>query len=458
MFVQHMLAVLKPDGIVATVMPHGVLFRGGDEGEIRQRIIDDDLLDAVIGLGPNLFYGTGIPACILVLRAKGSKPPERQGKVLFINADREYTEGRAQNYLRPSTIEKIVAAYRGVRRHRRLRHGRRPRRAGRQRLQLQHPPLRRQRPAARAAGRARPPPRRRPGRRDRRRRCAARRGRGRRRRRCSPTAATATPTGTTTQHRRQAGTLPTTRSVTPSPPSTPATGWRSGGPRRHARRCWGCRRPVVPSPFAPVISGDYNDPPEYHPWTDKLQQETRIERFKMPLGSLDDDGHDPLGLVIVKSMLLTGFDAPHAQVLYLDRLIQEAELLQAIARVNRTAPRKSYGLVVDYYGVSTQLTHALAAYTSAGDPRPRCRRGTAAAHRRDRQARPATPTSPSTIRPARRRTPGDTGGGGGLRPAARRSTSARRIRCRAEVVPRHARHGSATARRTPVRRRRHPVR
>ena len=64
-------------------------------------------------------------------------------------------------------------------------------------------------------------------------------------------------------------------------------------------------------------------------------------------------------------MLLTGFDAPQAQVLYLDRLIQEAELLQAVARVNRTAPKKSYGLVVDYYGVSAQLTQALAAYTNA---------------------------------------------------------------------------------------------
>ena len=75
MFLQHMLAVLKPDGIVATVMPHGVLFRGGAEGEIRRRIIEDDLLDTVIGLGPNLFCGTGIPAAVLILRAKGSKPP-----------------------------------------------------------------------------------------------------------------------------------------------------------------------------------------------------------------------------------------------------------------------------------------------------------------------------------------------------------------------------------------------
>ena len=112
MFLQHMLAVLKPDGIVATVMPHGILFRGGAEGEIRRRIIEDDLLDTVIGLGPNLFYGTGIPAAVLILRAKGSKPPERRGGMLFINADRDYREGRAQNHLRPRDEQKITAAYR----------------------------------------------------------------------------------------------------------------------------------------------------------------------------------------------------------------------------------------------------------------------------------------------------------------------------------------------------------
>ena len=113
MFLQHMLAVLKSDGIVATVMPHGVLFRGGAEGDIRRRIIGEDLLDCVIGLGPNLFYGTGIPAAVLILRAKGSKPPERRCKVLFINADRDYGEGRAQNRLRPRDEQKITAAYRG---------------------------------------------------------------------------------------------------------------------------------------------------------------------------------------------------------------------------------------------------------------------------------------------------------------------------------------------------------
>ena len=112
MFLQHMLAVLKVDGVVATVMPHGVLFRGGAEGEIRRKIIEDDLLDTVIGLGPNLFYGTGIPAAILILRARGSKLEERVGKVMFINADRDYGEGRAQNYLRPQDEEKIAVTYR----------------------------------------------------------------------------------------------------------------------------------------------------------------------------------------------------------------------------------------------------------------------------------------------------------------------------------------------------------
>jgi type I restriction enzyme M protein len=111
MFVQHMLAVLRPGGMVATVMPHRVLFRGGEERTIREGFIKDDLLEAVIGLGPNLFYGTGIPACVLVLRAKGAKPRERRGKVLFINAEAEFREGRAQNYLDPEHIEKIVSAY-----------------------------------------------------------------------------------------------------------------------------------------------------------------------------------------------------------------------------------------------------------------------------------------------------------------------------------------------------------
>jgi type I restriction enzyme M protein len=111
MFAQHMVSVLKADGMMATVMPHGVLFRGGDEKRIRQGFINDDLLEAVIGLPPNLFYGTGIPACILVMRAKGSKPKDHRGRILFINADAEFHAGRAQNYLRAEHVEKIVSAF-----------------------------------------------------------------------------------------------------------------------------------------------------------------------------------------------------------------------------------------------------------------------------------------------------------------------------------------------------------
>lgn len=111
LFALHMLASLKPGGIMATVMPHGVLFRGGGEGEIRRKLIEKDHIEAIIGLGANLFFGTGIPACILVMRLQGDKPPERRGKVLFINADRDYEEGRAQNYLRPEHSEKIVQVF-----------------------------------------------------------------------------------------------------------------------------------------------------------------------------------------------------------------------------------------------------------------------------------------------------------------------------------------------------------
>ncbi|MCI5212610.1 MAG: restriction endonuclease subunit S, partial [Candidatus Electrothrix sp. ATG2] len=109
MFVQHMLAVLKHDGRLATVMPHGVLFRGGEERHAREYFMQKGYLEAVIGLPSNLFYGTGIPACILVLNKQGAS--ERK-HVFFINADREYREGKAQNHLRPEDIDKIVNAYR----------------------------------------------------------------------------------------------------------------------------------------------------------------------------------------------------------------------------------------------------------------------------------------------------------------------------------------------------------
>jgi len=105
MFVQHMLASLKSDGHMATIMPHGVLFRGGKEKLIREIFINDDVIEAIISLPPGLFYGTGIPACVIV--ANKNKPDALHDKVLFINADREYAEGKAQNKLRPEDIEKI---------------------------------------------------------------------------------------------------------------------------------------------------------------------------------------------------------------------------------------------------------------------------------------------------------------------------------------------------------------
>lgn len=111
MFAQHMLASLKQTGKMAVVMPHGVLFRGGEEKKIRIGLLKDDCIEAIVGLPQNLFYGTGIPACVLVMRHPGGKPKDRKGKVLFINADREYREGRAQNFIDPEHIEKIVSAY-----------------------------------------------------------------------------------------------------------------------------------------------------------------------------------------------------------------------------------------------------------------------------------------------------------------------------------------------------------
>ena len=105
MFVQHMAASLKETGVMATVMPHGVLFRGGQEKAYREKLVKSGRLEAVISLPPSLFYGTGIPACILVINK--NKPEELKDKILFVNADAEYAEGKNQNRLRPEDIEKI---------------------------------------------------------------------------------------------------------------------------------------------------------------------------------------------------------------------------------------------------------------------------------------------------------------------------------------------------------------
>jgi len=108
MFVQHMVSVLKDDGRMAVVMPHGVLFRGSEEKSMRQWLVERGYLEAVIGLPSGLFYGTGIPASVLVINKKGAGS---RNEVMFINADREYKEGKNQNKLRPEDIAKVSYIY-----------------------------------------------------------------------------------------------------------------------------------------------------------------------------------------------------------------------------------------------------------------------------------------------------------------------------------------------------------
>ena len=114
--------------------------------------------------------------------------------------------------------------------------------------------------------------------------------------------------------------------------------------------------------FAPIISGTNTDDPAYKQWTNDTKQDLLIKRFKKSLGKQPSDHADPLAFLIVKSMLLAGFDAPIEAVMYLDRSIKEAELLQAIARVNRTGFNKTHGIIVDYFGVAHHLQKALAVY------------------------------------------------------------------------------------------------
>ena len=122
---------------------------------------------------------------------------------------------------------------------------------------------------------------------------------------------------------------------------------------------------------AAVISGAHNDSGDWKEaskeWTNETKHRTRIREFKKPLplgANPHPENTSPLAFLVVNSMLLTGFDAPGEQILYLDRHIKEAELLQAIARVNRTAKGKRVGYVIDYYGVAEHLKTALAAYAA----------------------------------------------------------------------------------------------
>ncbi|QFP75791.1 class I SAM-dependent DNA methyltransferase [Deinococcus sp. AJ005] len=108
-FIQHMLATLQQGGRAGIITAHGVLFRGGEEERIRRSILEDDQLEAVIGLPANLFYGTGIPAAILLFNR--AKPAERQRRVLFMDASKDFLPGKKQNKLQAEHIARTVAAF-----------------------------------------------------------------------------------------------------------------------------------------------------------------------------------------------------------------------------------------------------------------------------------------------------------------------------------------------------------
>jgi type I restriction enzyme M protein len=108
-FVQHMIASLKDEGMLGVVVPHGVLFRGGAEGRIREAMLKADIIEAVIGLAPNLFYGATIPAAILIMRR--SKSRDRIGKVLIVNGDATCQPGKAQNYLTDKNVRTLAEAF-----------------------------------------------------------------------------------------------------------------------------------------------------------------------------------------------------------------------------------------------------------------------------------------------------------------------------------------------------------
>ncbi|MFS1861441.1 type I restriction-modification system subunit M [Vibrio lentus] len=112
-WVQHMFASLNDEGRMAVVLPHGVLFRSGAEGKIRTKLLKENRVVAVIGVASNLFYGTGIPACILVLRKE--RPEEHKNHVLIVNAEEIFTKGRAQNTLSETQADDIYDIYQQMR-------------------------------------------------------------------------------------------------------------------------------------------------------------------------------------------------------------------------------------------------------------------------------------------------------------------------------------------------------
>ena len=108
-WIQHMFTSLNENGRMAVVLPHGVLFRGGAEGKIRKQLLEQNRIEAIIGVAENLFYGTGIAACILLLRK--TMPQEHREQVLIINAEEIFTKGRAQNTLTNDQADEIYGIY-----------------------------------------------------------------------------------------------------------------------------------------------------------------------------------------------------------------------------------------------------------------------------------------------------------------------------------------------------------
>ncbi len=108
-FIQHMFSSLNEIGKVAVICSQGVLFRGNEESRIRENMIKDDIIEGVIALPPKLFYGTGIPGCIVILNK--NKPKERKNKIIFIHGAKDYQEGKVRNVLREQDIEKIGKSF-----------------------------------------------------------------------------------------------------------------------------------------------------------------------------------------------------------------------------------------------------------------------------------------------------------------------------------------------------------
>jgi len=108
-FVLHILKSMNTNGRAGVVLPHGFLFRGGSEGRIREQIIKDDIIEVVIGLPSKLFYGAGISAVIVIFNR--NKPIHKKGKILFIDGEHDYLEGKNQNSLKKQDIDKIIKTY-----------------------------------------------------------------------------------------------------------------------------------------------------------------------------------------------------------------------------------------------------------------------------------------------------------------------------------------------------------